>query len=770
MKPNHLALFSILASGAYAQVNPCIICPNGVTAAGGENHAPYANSGDFTTCAEFIDAYKFVDAGSADCGLSDLVEQLCCYNEPENPCIICPNGITAAGGENYTPGGDTGGLTCVELVRFAQYFESGSYMCGASEIDELSCCPTELEDPCLICPNGATAGNDFIPNDEEGGLLSCSDLIEIASYFETGSSFCGVQGEIHESLCCSTATPTVVDNTCIICPGGATEGDDYTPYTDADGEFPIMISGMKGNPSTCAELIDTAKQYEPGSEGCAASEIHELYCCPSVPEDPCIICPNGVTHPEGDDHVPNAPTDITDGSQMTCGELIYGAALLETESDYCRVYGEIDESDCCPPEVTPAPTPMPEDDTTAATTTTSSTSVIEVDTTTAPADDTTVATTTTTSTSAPEVDDPCIICPNGITAGDDFVPNASSGNSMTCLELINSSMDFESGSQMCSFSSIYKISCCPTTTAPTSADTVNVAAPTNTPTETPTFAPTELPTFDAMTPAPIPAPVTLDNGTGVGNTCIICPDGTDAAAFAPYADDGDSRTCADLIDEARLYEIGSDECGNSELHELHCCYTAPENPCIICPDGATAGDDYVPEYAGNSVGRATCKEFIDGAKRFESESDACGLYDIDVAYCCPSEVIPALTSTTTDATTVATTTTSSTWAPEVENPCIICPNGATAGRDDFQPFAGAGETKTCMELLDDMTNVAVEAGSDLCESLSEIEALCCGDVDSAPSPVEPKPPTDPSSGGSVSGLVGFTFISIVSTLCVIACL
>ena len=236
------------------------------------------------------------------------------------------------------------------------------------------------------------------------------------------------------------------------------------------------------------------------------------------------------------------------------------------------------------------------------------------------------------STPATEVDNPCIICPNGITAGDDFVPNAFSGNSMTCLELINSSMDFESGSQMCSFSSIYKISCCPMTTAPTSADNVIVAAPTNTPTETPTFAPTELPTFDAMTPAPIPAPVTLDNGTGVGNTCIICPDGTDAAAFAPYADDGDSRTCTVLIDEARMYKIGSDDCGYSELHELHCCYTAPENPCIICPDGATAGDDYVPEDAGNSVGRATCKEFIDGAKRFESESDVCGFYEIDVAY------------------------------------------------------------------------------------------------------------------------------------------
>ncbi len=54
----------------------------------------------------------------------------------------------------------------------------------------------------------------------------------------------------------------------------------------------------------------------------------------------------------------------------------------------------------------------------------------------------------TSSTPATEVDDPCIICPNGATAGagDDFFPNASSGNSMMCLELINLSLDYESGS------------------------------------------------------------------------------------------------------------------------------------------------------------------------------------------------------------------------------------------------------------------------------------------------------------------------------------
>jgi hypothetical protein len=72
-----------------------------------------------------------------------------------------------------------------------------------------------------------------------------------------------------------------------------------------------------------------------------------------------------------------------------------------------------------------------------------------------------------------------------------------------------------------------------------------------------------------------------------------------------------------------------------------------------------------------------------------------------------------------DDTTVATA-----MAPGVDNPCIIYPNGATAGYDDFLPFTGAGETTTCKELLDDMINLAVEAESDLCEYVNEIEALC----------------------------------------------
>jgi hypothetical protein len=144
--------------------------------------------------------------------------------------------------------------------------------------------------------------------------------------------------------------------------------------------------------------------------------------------------------------------------------------------------------------------------------------------------------------------------------------------------------------------------------------------------------PTETPTVDAMTPAPTLAPVD-DTPTVVDNTCIICPDGTTIGDFAPYADIGDSRTCSDIIEEAKLYEIGSDDCGLFEMDEFLCCYTKPENLCIICPDGVTASDGYVPGFEGTAF---TCSDLIEYAKNFKSGSNACRLEDINVVYCCPT--------------------------------------------------------------------------------------------------------------------------------------
>ena len=126
----------------------------------------------------------------------------------------------------------------------------------------------------------------------------------------------------------------------------------------------------------------------------------------------------------------------------------------------------------------------------------------------------------------------------------------------------------------------------------------------------------------AMTPAPTPTPAddstvatttrtsTLGSGTGVDNPCIICSDGTAIDDFAPHVNDGDLRTCLDFIDEVKLYETGSDDCRWFEFQELHCCYTIPKNPCIICPGGATAGDDPFP-YEGSTV---TYSDLIEGAR------------------------------------------------------------------------------------------------------------------------------------------------------------
>ena len=97
---------------------------------------------------------------------------------------------------------------------------------------------------------------------------------------------------------------------CIICPNGVTalEGGDWAPYADPDGDhLTLFIGNMLGDTTTCAELIDAAKQYEVGSEWCALSELHELYCCFTAPENPCTLCPNGAT--AGYVFVPNAPTD-----------------------------------------------------------------------------------------------------------------------------------------------------------------------------------------------------------------------------------------------------------------------------------------------------------------------------------------------------------------------------------------------------------------------------------------------------------------------------
>ncbi len=658
MKHHHIALLSILASCANAQENQCIICPNGITAAGGDDWAPYAYAGsdgynlfpiffvnmegDPSTCAELVDSAKQYEAGSESCASSEIHELYCCYTAPENPCTLCPNGATF--GYDFVPNASNATLTCRQLIDSAALLATDSDYCAIfGEIDELDCCPTVVavvdppDNACVICPNGPGTGlDDYPPYAAGGDTRTCADLIDEARQYESGTADCG-RAELDEYACCYSEPV----NPCIICPGGVTAagGEGYVPEYD-------------GNDATCAELVAGATLFESGSDACALWDIDIEYCCPT-PDDACIVCPNGPTTGL-DDYPPYAAS----GDTRTCADLIAEAKEYESGTEDCGL-AEFHEVGCCYTE------PV----------------------------------------------NPCIICPGGVAAslGDDYVPEYE-GNTATCADLIAGGMTFESGSDACALWEFVVGYCCPSDALPE-------------------------------------------------NTCIICSDGpsTGLDDYPPYAASGDSRTCADLIDEAKEYESGTEDCGYAELGEYACCFSEPVNPCIICPGGVTAslGDDYVPEYEGNT---ATCAGLVAGAMSFESGSDACEFaYDIDIAYCCPPE--PPTPSPVVDTITSTTTTSSTSVAGD---PCIICPGGATAGYDDVQP-GGAGETKTCKEMLDGMANLTVIAGSDLCESLSEIEALCC--------PVVPsKSPTssNTSSGGvSVPGLLVGLVLSIASTICVI---
>ena len=196
--------------------------------------------------------------------------------------------------------------------------------------------------------------------------------------------------------------------------------------------------------------------------------------------------------------------------------------------------------------------------------------------------------------------------------------------------------------------------------------------------------------------------------------CNICPNGVTANGgdgFVPFG--GDNRTCVQFVQDALTVESGTTECGLKELNVMIACCPPTEivNPCTICPGGISAGDDHVPTIWPVT----TCKNFRDEAKRFESGSDACSLYEGVVPECCPPlTTSPTVTSFTTTipsttplvvvtndhagtpdaamtpapspAPTVETMQESSTSGTVFENQCIVCPNGVKDVMNNCRPI------------------------------------------------------------------------------------
>jgi hypothetical protein len=253
---------TLLVVAQEAQVeNPCLACPYGVSE-GLDDYAPFASlNKDPITCKEIIDNAKQFETGSLWCAHYEYDGKFCCTTPPDDPCILCPNGITVA--DNYEPYND--GYTCAVWVDYyAAYFDAESDTCtvGRGTIFESHCCPSVANNPCTICPDGATVGKEFVPYNDDG--RTCEDIINAALTFDAESEMCLVWAKEDEYKCCPSNT-TSFDDYCNICPDGILAGNNFVQ----------QWSG--GN--TCKDLVEDAKLYENGSVGCNFYKGYELRCC-----------------------------------------------------------------------------------------------------------------------------------------------------------------------------------------------------------------------------------------------------------------------------------------------------------------------------------------------------------------------------------------------------------------------------------------------------------------------------------------------------------
>ena len=198
-------------------------------------------------------------------------------------------------------GSDTPNVNCCvcklalldKLALLEEEEESDDLPWGEDDFIDNTSGSSSTTTSCTICPNGITKGDDYTPFIADGDTTTtCKGLVDEVNFF--GSDFCDGTS-IYEMLCC----PSEDRKPCTLCPNGITAGDEYTPFID------------DGDAATCKELVDvTAMVLSEGDESCEGSKIMQAYCCPGAEENPCLVCPNGLSVEKED--------IILDGDSLTC--------------------------------------------------------------------------------------------------------------------------------------------------------------------------------------------------------------------------------------------------------------------------------------------------------------------------------------------------------------------------------------------------------------------------------------------------------------------
>ena len=244
-----MKLFSILSLAAIVSqtpvfAKPCTICADGITAE--DNFAlPSSDSNDPTTGCEYIvslTAEAFIE-GHENCEASKMNERYCCPDPNIQPCTICADGITA--GEDFVlPGSDE---TCKMIVDQDLGFIvlEGDESCEMMKMNERYCCPKVQENPCPFCPNGISVSGDLKPFD--GDDVTCKDIVDMISTVDADSDMC--KGIPDLNPCCpddDVSTPSAPSEVSTP-PAESTDGDvsGDTPNSAAIiGGFVAVVSTL----------------------------------------------------------------------------------------------------------------------------------------------------------------------------------------------------------------------------------------------------------------------------------------------------------------------------------------------------------------------------------------------------------------------------------------------------------------------------------------------------------------------------------------------
>jgi hypothetical protein len=263
-----------------------------------------------------------------------LAEEYCCPPPADTPCDVCANGITV---DPSVPVGEGSSKTCGDLAIDSKVVEDGSDVCDQMRLTELVCCPALPDAPCSVCPGGVENPNRVVSG------KTCDEIASDASLIEDTSDLC-VQLLEAESACCpsslsNTTSPTIspalndtaMFESCPVCPDGITVPAD---------------TSIGGDGKTCGILIEDALTTSSDDVGCQLMKEEELTCCPSKAENPCPVCPDGISV--------DATTSVGSAGK-TCADLLIDRENTEDASDTCTGMFEVAAPVCCPSTPTISP-------------------------------------------------------------------------------------------------------------------------------------------------------------------------------------------------------------------------------------------------------------------------------------------------------------------------------------------------------------------------------------------------------------------------------